>query len=218
MVNTTINDEKRNNKQDPVKTVGVGGLWHHFDPVPGKAEDVSEMIRSMLKIKYDSAEKLPDQPTMTVAFKSDFFIQLLTEVIEKYLEQTLTFTEFRLAFDRKLYIDNIAFENQISGGNIESFQKNCKKYGVSLAILTYDPAFEEQITRSLEPLFTNYLAYAVFKESGKLYLLLMDECNCLKSLHYRSPLLESAYAKIRVYNQNGESTYRISFDMEKEPI
>lgn len=197
---------------------GLGGLWHHFDPAQRKAEDVSELIKSMLKIKYDSAVRVPDQPTMTVTFKSDFFIQLLSDVLAKYIEQTLTFTEFRLAFDRNLYIDNITFENQLSGGNIESFQKNCKKYGVSLAVMIYDPAFEEQIERSLEPLYTHYLAYAVFKDFGKLYLLLMDECNYLKSLHYRSPILESAQTRITIYNQYGESAYRISFNMEKEPI
>ena len=197
---------------------GLGGLWYHFDPAQRKAEDVSDLIKSMLRIKFDSAEKLPDQPTMTVTFKSDFFIQLLSEILVKYIEQTLTFTEFRLVYDRKLCIDNTAFENQISAGNIDVFQKNCKKYGVSLAVMTFDSVYEDQILRSLEPLFTHYLAYVIFKESGKMYLLLMDECNYLKSLHYRSPLLKSAQTKIKVYNQYGESTYRISFDMEKEPI
>ena len=193
---------------------GIGGLWRNFDPAGTPASRLADEFKSILHIKYDAAEKTGPEK-MTLKFKPDFFTQILTEILENYIEKTLTFTKFRLEFDKTAATDKGVFDTQISENNTENFRKNCKKYGVSLAVMTYDPAFEEQVNRSLAPLFEHYKAQIICREPGALYLMLLDQCGFLKDLHFRSPLLSSAGCEITVYDQYEKTKDRVSFDMQK---
>ncbi|MBQ9544804.1 MAG: hypothetical protein IJV00_06740 [Clostridia bacterium] len=194
----------------------LGGFWRHFDPAGFEEQKTLEEIKSHLRIKYDPAGSSGGETAaLEVSFAPDFFVQLLSEVLKNYIENALTFTRLKFKFDRPLRIDKDAFESQISPENRESFRKNCKKYGVALAVMTYDPAFEDQIARSLKPLIRHFFAAFVHRESGKSYLALLDSCGFLKSLHFRSPLLQAAGTKVAVYDQFGESRYLISFEMEQ---
>ena len=192
---------------------GIGGLWRNFDPVTTPAARLFDEFKSMLHVKYDAAEKIAPE-TMTLRFKPDFFTGLLTDILENYIENALTFTKFRLSYD-KTPVNKEAFEAQIREENRDNFRKNCKKYGVSLAVMTYNPDAEEQVSRSLAPLFEHYRAYVICKEPGALYLILLDQCGFLKQLHFRSPLLNPAGCEITVYDQYEETKYRVSFDMQK---
>ncbi|MBO4562359.1 MAG: hypothetical protein J5772_01965, partial [Clostridia bacterium] len=70
--------------------------------------------------------------------------------------------------------------------------------------------------KSIEGLERSFSASVLYRESGMLYLLLLDECGFMKSLHFRSPLLEAADARVKVYDQFGEKSFRISFEMKEE--
>lgn len=190
----------------------------HFDPCGRNAEDVVNLIKSVTYMKYDAAKKDKDPRRMAVSFKPDFYMQILTDTLESYIENALHFTEFRLQFDHQPPITKDAFEKQINEAGRDLMRKNCKRYGVSLAKLCFDPSFEEKVIRSLEPLMDHFFAVYLLNEPGELYLLLLDECQFLKELHFRAPLLEAAEAKIAVYNQYEEKRYRISFNMEKHNL
>lgn len=195
---------------------GLGGLWRHFDPSREDAENVIDLIKSMIYLKFDSAKKdEQDSRKMTVIFKPDFFTRVLADTLRYYIEKALPFTEFRLQFAQQAPVSKEEFEKQISETNRDNMRKNCKRYGVSLAELNFDPALEEKVTRSLKPLLDHFYTMRLLKEPGVMYLLLLDECQFLKELHFRAPLLEPAKAEITIYNQYNESRYRVSFDMEK---
>ena len=196
---------------------GLGWHWYHFDPAERKPEDVLDSIKSMTYIKYDAACRTESEsPQLHVAFKPDFFVQALTEVLSGFIENTLDFTTFRITFDRRILINDEEFKKQIDDRNREAFQKNCKKYGVALAELTYESAFDEKIGRSLEPLCKSSYISIICKENNRVALLLLDECGFMKQLHFRAPLFEAASAKIKIFDQYGEKQYRISFGMEQE--
>ena len=165
---------------------------------------------NLLCIKYT----FPDYDSI-LNFKPDFFTRVLADTLRCYIEKALPFTEFRLQFAQQAPVSKEEFEKQISETNRDNMRKNCKRYGVSLAELNFDPALEEKVTRSLKPLLDHFYIMRLLKEPGVMYLLLLDECQFLKELHFRAPLLEPAKAEITVYNQYNESRYRVSFDMEK---
>lgn len=170
----------------------------------------------MLSLKFDAARKDERDPSiMTVSFKPDLFTGVLAATLKRYIENTLTFTQFRIRFDRQPPVTRDEFEKQVNAANRDVIRKNCKKYGVSLAKLTFDPLFGEKVVRSLRPLSDHYYAAELLKERDAVYLLLLDECEFLKELHFRSPFLEAAGAEIAIYGQYGKTRYRISFDMEK---
>ncbi len=198
---------------------GLGGLWHHYDPAERQPNDVLDSIKSMTYLKYDSAFRDENVPSLlNVSFKPDFFVQALSGVLSHYIENALSFTEFRISFDSRATNNDEEFDRQISDGNREVFQKNCKKYGVALAELTYAPEFDEKITRSLESLIKSYYVSVLWKDGCRLLLLLLDECNFMKELHFRVPLFEAALSHIKVYDQYGEKQFKISFNMEQDIV
>lgn len=198
---------------------GLGRLWYHFDPADSKAEEVLDLIKSMIHIKYDTAYPESSESTnLNVSFKPDFFVQTLSDVLSRFIENALYFTEFRIGFDHRLIINDEEFYKQVSEHNRDNFQKNCKRYGTALAELTYAPEFDERIARSLESLSKSFYFLPLWKNTNRLLLLVLDESAFLKELHFRAPLLEAALSHIKVFNQYGKKQFRISFDMEQETV
>ena len=194
----------------------LGGFWKHFDPCMTDAARTAEEIKSRLYIKFDTAEKDCNSTAVTVAIKPDFYVQSLSALLAAYVENVLSFTDFRIRIENPMPIGEKEIRKQLDPENREAMQKQCKKYGVALAELTYSQAYETAVNRSLKQLFDHYYIFSLSEEPGRKILMLLDECTALKELHFRAPLLETADATITVYNQNEEKTLRITFDMQKE--
>ena len=193
-----------------------GSMYYHFDPREMTAKDAAEFIKSETYLKFDTAVFDESAPShLHVSVKPDFFSQNLSAILESYIEKKLDFTDFRLILPLQKSVDADAFNSQISTGNREKFQKNCKKYGVSLAELSFDPAFEMQVLNTLDSLIDHFYAVVLFREIGKLYFMVLDECGFLKGLHFRAPILDRAGTTIKIWNQYEEKSYRISFQMER---
>lgn len=104
---------------------------------------------------------------------------------------------------------------QTSKAASKNTQGKCKKYGVTLAVLSFDPTRSSEVNRSIADLFEHYYAVRLFDENGSIYLMLLDENNFLKQLHFRSPLLQSANTAIDIYNQYEVCRYSVSFEMKR---
>ena len=194
---------------------GLGGLWHHFDPYTLPTDSLLEEINDILHIKYESAKKNDDQRIVHISFKSDFFTQIVSEVLKTYIEKTLTFTNLRLQFDSFAPLKKEDFMLQTSKAALKNTQGKCKRYGVTLAVLSFDPTRSSEVNRSIADLFEHYYAVRLFDENGSIYLMLLDENNFLKQLHFRSPLLQSANTAIDIYNQYEVCRYSVSFEMKR---
>jgi hypothetical protein len=197
--------------------LALGGLWYHFTPAEREASIAADDVKSMTYLKYDTAEwREGETRELLVSFKPDFFSQKLTEALSRYCLSTANFEPF-VIHPRFAVVTGISsFRNQIAPENENSFRKNCKKYGVALAVLTFDPEYEAKVEKSITALEEAFFASVLFRESGALYLLLLDECGFMKALHFRSPLLQASGAAISVYDQYGEKSCRVSFDMKEE--
>lgn len=211
---------RQNSKPAPrvfrMNLFGLGGFWKHFDPCGEDANRILDSIKSMIYLQFDSAQKDAQDPrNMTVVFKPDFFINVLAETLRNYIEKALPFTDFRMRFVPQAPVSKDEFEKQISEANRDILRKNCKRYGVSLAKLSFDPAFEEKVVQSLKPLQDHFYTVQLLNEPEVMNLLLLDECRFLKELHFRAPLFEPAKAEVTIYNQYNECRYSVSFGMEK---
>lgn len=192
-----------------------GGLAQHFDPAERSAEDTLDFIKSVLYIKYVHGQRNPEEPILHVGYKPNFFIEQLTIALSEYIEKHLNFTKFRIAAPAPSEDVKAQVETLLLDENRTVFQKECKKYGVSIAFLTYDSTDTEKIKRSLSELFYHDMARVLYEENGKLCLLLLDQCELIKALHFRSPLMSSCSSVIEIYDQYGISKNEVSFDMKQ---
>ena len=198
---------------------GLGGIWRHFDPDGSPPDDVIESIKSAAYIKYDSAYLDKSDPSLLhISFKPDFFVQVLSDSLSYYIAEALNFTEFRITFESQIEINDKEIKRQLSAANREAFQKNCKKYGAALAELTFVPEFNEKIIRSLDSLCRSFYSSVLWKDDGRCFLIILDECSFMKELHFRAPLFEAALSHIKIFDQYGEKQYRVSFDMKEETV
>ncbi len=193
-----------------------GSMYYHFDPREMTEKDAADFIKRETFLKFETASFDESNPShLHVTVKPDFFSVNLSMILESYIENQLDFTDFRLILPDRQCDDADAFLAQICSDNREKFQKNCKKYGISLAELTFNPIYETPVMNTLKSLIQHFYAVVFFSEQGKLYLILLDECGFLKGLHFRAPALDHAGTSIKIWNQYGEKRYRVSFQMER---
>lgn len=191
-----------------------GGLANHFDPAPKTTEENLTSLKEILYLPYTGGHKDPDNPCLHVTYKPDFFTEQLTIALSEYIEKHLYLTRFRIAApvpsgDLKAQVDALLLP-----ANRAAFQKSCKKYGVSIAFLTHSAASSEKILRSLSDLFYHDCARLLYAEPGRLCLLVMNQPELRKGLHFRAPFLRTLNAAIEIYDQYGVSKTSLSFRME----
>ena len=197
---------------------GFGGLAYHIDPAAENAEQALDFIKRVMYLKYRHGEKMPDKPVLKVECAPDFFSEQLTASLSDYIEKHLDFTEFRLSCEPVNSVTKERIETLLMPEKTVYFQKECRKYGVSVARMGFDAGATEKVKRSIEPLLYNDYARLVYEEDGALYFLLLDQCSFIKKLHFRSPFLQSCHSKIEIHDQYGKQSYTISFDMVREDI
>ena len=195
-----------------------GGMAHHFDPAAENTEQALDFIDRSLYLKYKHGEKRPNQSVLKVECLPNFFSEQLTASLSEYIEKHLYFTEFRLSYEPVNSVTKEQIETMLMPKKSGSFQKECKKYGVSVACMQFDAGSTGKVKRSIEPLLYHDYARLVYEEDGALYFLLMDQCSFIKAMHFRSPFLQSCNSKIEIHDQYGKQTYAISFDMVREDI
>lgn len=191
-----------------------GSLSYHFDPAERTEEDFADFVKSMLYMKYARVAKDEAEPVFHVEFKPDFFMTHLTAVLRDYIEKHLYFTQCRIAMPAPDGEISEQVGALLQPENRPAFQKECKKYGVSVAFLRYREETGEKVKRALAELFFDDYARVLYETPGELCLLVLDQCIFLKELHFRAPLLSLCDAGIRVYDQYGEKEYTVSFDMK----
>ncbi|MBO4563009.1 MAG: hypothetical protein J5772_05305, partial [Clostridia bacterium] len=120
--------------------IALGGLWYHFWPTDREALDAADSIKSMTYLKYDAAQwQESERRELLVSFMPDFFSQVLTETLSNYCRSAVHFAPFTIRSRNMVVTGVSSFRNQIAPENEGAFRKNCKKYGVALSVLTFDP-------------------------------------------------------------------------------
>ncbi|MBQ8449074.1 MAG: hypothetical protein IJX27_09135 [Clostridia bacterium] len=192
-----------------------GGFWRHFSPLKNTPEWILNDIKSRFHMKYESGEFSAENKNLfVVTHKKDFFLSVLTRIYSEYIESWLDYTEFRLKDSDETTFTEDDVQALLTEGKIEKFRKECKKYGVSLAILEFPESEREEIERSFAEPVKHNLFYPVCRADGKTYYIMTDTPVAMKELYFRFPMLEHYGATVTVYSQADTRTYTIGREMK----
>jgi len=192
-----------------------GGFWKHFPPLEQTPEWLLNDIKSRFHMKYESGEFSAENKNLfVVTHKKDFFLSVLTKIYSEYIESWLDYTEFRLKEKDESEFTEEDILALLTEAKIEKFRKECKKYGVSLAVLEFPECARAEIERSLAEHVKHNLIYPVCRADGKTYYMLTDTPVAMKELYFRFPMLEHHGAKVTVYSQADTRKYIINREMK----
>lgn len=197
-----------------------GGFYRQFDYQNLPAQEMQQRIKQWFYVRLAGAELHEEdgRKILTLALpRKELLLPVILDAVSRYL-YGITGGRYRICHtgpiqDMKAYLDSV-----LSEANRETFQKDCKKCGVSIGVLEYAPEASDKVRRSLKPLVDHYWMFPLYQEAGREYYLIADTSHVLKELRYRSPMLETFQSKISVYSQYGSRRYDISFAMPATQI
>ena len=192
-----------------------GGFYMHFNYFNNSAEEMSDNLKTWFYLRYSKAELIDGaahKELILTGRKNELLTPIVTTAISAYLD-SITNHAYTIQYVNPITDIPEWFDNVISEDQKSAFQKECKKYGVSLGVLEYDSGVAEKIRKSLQPLVDHFWMFPLFQTEGKEYYLLADTPSVLKELRYRSPMLQAYHTRIGIYGQYGNKSYDISFDM-----
>lgn len=193
----------------------LGGGFMRYKYAEQDAEEMRQNLKETLYVVYSAAEKTvqPDGSTLLTVTpkKKELLPPYLALAIGHYVH-SLTGT-YRVQPDVMPDTSPEALLALAAPERREAFRKECKKYGVSLADLTWDGKDEGRVTRMLWPQNKHSLLYPLYEAPGRAILLLMDTAAAMKTLRFYTPMLEAHGAEITVHGQYYSRHYTVNFDM-----
>lgn len=197
-----------------------GGFFLRFDYASKNAQEMHDNIKQWFYARYTDAqvEEHIGRKVLTLRCKkNELLTPVLTVAVSKYIEKISDGTyHIRLAEDFSC-TENLLAELLLEQ-NSETFRKECKKYGISLAVLEYDAQASEKVRCSLKELVDHFWIFPLLQTRGKDYYLVADTSYVLKEMRYHSPLLWAHHANVSIFGQYGNSRYQISFDMKQTQL
>lgn len=197
-----------------------GGFFQRFDYASKDAQEMHDNIKQWFYARYADVvlEAENGHKTLTLRCKkNELLTPILTNAISRYIEEISDGTyHIRLAEDFCCTEDMLT--ELLAEKNSETFRKECKKFGVSLAVLQYDKNAAEKVRHSLQELVDHFCVFPLVQSDGKEYFLIADTSYVLKELRYRSPLLQAHHASIDMFDQYQNTRYQISFAMQQAKI
>ncbi len=198
----------------------LGGSFTRYDYALCCADEMIDHIKCWTHIRYATADIQDgtDGKSLIVSCKKkELLTPIITKALSRYLAKISEETyHICLTEDIRLSEDRIA--ELLSDNNIEVFRKECKKYGVSLAIIEYTEDAAEKVRMSLEGLIENFFIFPLVQLNGREYYLVFDTSQVLKAFRYRSPLLQFYDAKVSIYDGFKSTRYTLSYSMEQNEI
>lgn len=193
----------------------LGGGFMRYQYAQKDAEEMRQNIKEHTYIVYDSASKdaLPDgsQLLTVTAKKKELLPPYLALALGHYIDNLTG--SYRIAPSPLPEVTPEAILALAAPDKREAFRKECKKYGVSIADLTWDGQDQGRVLSSLQALNKQSILYVLWEAADRAILLLMDTPNAMKELRYRAPMLEHHGAVITVHGQYHSRRYTVNFDM-----
>ena len=193
----------------------LGGGFMRYKYAEKDAEEMRLEIKQQLYVVYDSAVKTqePDGTTLLTVTpkKKELLPPCLALALGNYLHKLTHTYRVQPATQPELTPD--ALLALAAPERREAFRKECKKYGVSLADLTWDGKDDGRVTEMLWEQNKPSVLYPLWEGSGRAILLLMDTAEAMKALRFHTPLLEAHGAAITVHGQYHSRRYTVNFDM-----
>lgn len=194
-----------------------GGFFIRSNYAKLNAEEMKERLAwNYLRYKSYTLEERDGEKFLTLECKKgELLSPIVTQFVGKYVEEVAD-EHYHMVLKTPFACSAEDLETILQEDKREAFQKECKKYGVSIGILEFDPKASEEVLRSLEALTEHYYMEPLVTGPGKIHYLITDTSYVLKELHYRTPLLESYGSTLTLFTQRDRRKYKINFDMPSE--
>lgn len=181
------------------------------------AQEFTDKIKQWFYVRHDAPvlEEGADRKTLTLTCKKkELLTSVITEAISRYLdcisEDTYHIRQANRPDFTQSYLDDL-----LGQADSETFRKECKRAGIALAVLEYDPHGADVVRNALEPLVDHFWMFPLAQAPGKEYYLIAETSYVLKELRYRSPLMQAYNAAILISDQYKSSRFQITFQMPR---
>ena len=155
---------------------------------------------------------------MEMHYKPDFFLRLVTDTVARNMKHCLSH-RFSVVDANEVPWREEDILPWLAPEKVEAFKKGCKKYGMAIGLLRYDPEGEAAIMEALKERSLEQTLFPLCKaEDGGQYALIADIDAVLLDLRYHAPLLSHYHTKLRVYDLFGAREITVSRLMEQENI
>ena len=196
----------------------LGGGFMRLRYAQLDAEALRGKLKEHLQIVCDAAEKTttPDGTVLLTVTpkKKELLPPLLMQATGRYLHGLTG--SFRLCLPSAPDLSPDTLTALVSHGDV--FRKECRKYGVSLAELTWDGQDRGRIEALLQQMNKACLLYPMHLTAERAFLLLMDEPAALRQLRFHAPMLQAHSALITVHDACHSRRYTIRYDMPFIPL
>ena len=196
--------------------VSFGGFFVRFDYASKNAEEMHDNIKQWFYARYADAlleEKDGNKVLTLQCKKNELLTPILTNAISRYIEEISEGT-YHIRLVKEFNCTENLLSEMFLDQNSETFRNECKKYGISLAVLEYDWQASEKVRNSLKELEEHFWIFPLLQTNGKDYYLVADTAYVLKELRYRSPLLQAHHTSVSIFDQYRSCSYQVSFDMK----
>lgn len=196
-----------------------GGFFIRSNYAKLSAEEMKERLAwNYLRYKTYALEEKDGETYLTLECKKgELLSPIVTQFVGKYVEEVAD-EHYHMVLKNPFTCSQDDLDSILQEDKQEAFQKECKKYGISIGILEFDPNASEAVLHSLEALTDHYFMEPLVTAPGRIHYLITDTSHVLKELHYRTPLLEACGTTLELYTQKDRRKYKINFDMPSEVL
>ena len=180
-----------------------GYFWKTFSYSEIPAEELCKHLKQMLYLRLDKPQlcEANGQKIWTSRVKTSFDAYV-TEIAAHYVS-----TVFNPKYLIRSEYSGMDRDEDMEIHGEDSFRANCKRYGLSILTLDYDPHGAEPLKRSLSDLVEHWYLYPLNISEGHERYFALDSAMALKGLHYRLPLLRTFHASAQLNGQYGCKQY-----------
>ena len=188
--------------------------WTRWNYAQYSAEAVMDEIKYFLKLSYafgSITDNLIGRTLTLCSKKPNLFQTVLTDILDKHISEHLQ-EGYHIYLVGCAAIDEASVMSLLTPRRIAATRRELKKYGVSIAILEYDPRGENSVMLFLSMMESGSLCRILHAEAGKAVCLLTGEYAVMQ-LRCASPMLEPLNTTLTLYGALKTAQYKIRFDM-----
>ena len=188
-----------------------GYRWKTFSYGEAAPEELCQNLKKSLYLRLDKPrlEEREGRRTWSARAKTAFDAQV-TRIVSRYIREV---------FDPNYHIlsefGGTETDERWEPGEDESFRADCRRYGLSVLTLTYEPDGAGKLRRSLAELVENWCLFPLRLSEGCDVYFALDTPAVLKGLHYRLPLLRTLRLTAEMSGQYASKRYLFSDTMQE---
>lgn len=189
--------------------------WNRYGYSDYSADDVLDEIKRDLKLSYTSGMIMENDGKRTLMLhvkKPTLILTALTDLLAKVVHEYWD-ENYAIRLNGRIESDEAAIQALWEPKKLAAVRKECGRYGVSIAELTYDPAHEATVSAFVNASVEDGLMWKLTEKAGRMFCLFTSPDGVLVRMRYHSPMLEPCGLKVTVCDALKTAAYTISFDM-----